>query len=231
MPWCPVCKNEYKDGLQVCADCGADLVDSLDDAVEVNEETAHEIAENAVEELISEEEARLQYEEYVKSAKYREEYKPFVKAKDRATEYRSSAYALIIVGVGGIAFLILCITGVIGLSIGESVKSIAFFVMLFMFLAFIFLGIRSFVASKAIGALAEDEDDLAANIEIYFKTNYSKEKIDEIALSSEDSELSEELKYFKRIEVIKKLLNDKFGELDEAFNDNQIELIFGFLYD
>lgn len=231
MPWCPVCKNEYKDGLQVCADCGADLVDSLDDAVEVNEETAHEIAENAVEELISEEEARLQYEEYVKSAKYREEYKPFVKAKDRATEYRSSAYALIIVGVGGIAFLILCITGVIGLAIGESVKSIAFFVMLFMFLAFIFLGIRSFVASKAIGALAEDEDDLAANIEIYFKTNYSKEKIDEIALSSEDSELSEELKYFKRIEVIKKLLNDKFGELDEAFNDNQIELIFGFLYD
>ena len=231
MPWCPVCKYEYKDGLQVCADCGADLVDSLDDAVEVNEETAHEIAENAVEELISEEEARLQYEEYVKSAKYREEYKPFVKAKDRATEYRSSAYALIIVGVGGIAFLILCITGVIGLAIGESVKSIAFFVMLFMFLAFIFLGIRSFVASKAIGALAEDEDDLAANIEIYFKTNYSKEKIDEIALSSEDSELSEELKYFKRIEVIKKLLNDKFGELDEAFNDNQIELIFGFLYD
>lgn len=231
MPWCPVCKNEYKDGLQVCADCGADLVDSLDDAVEVNEETAHEIAENAVEELISEEEARLQYEEYVKSAKYREEYKPFVKAKDRATEYRSSAYALIIVGVGGIAFLILCITGVIGLAIGESVKSIAFFVMLFMFLAFIFLGIRSFVAAKAIGALAEDEDDLAANIEIYFKTNYSKEKIDEIALSSEDSELSEELKYFKRIEVIKKLLNDKFGELDEAFNDNQIELIFGFLYD
>lgn len=231
MPWCPVCKNEYKEGYKVCADCGADLVDSLDDAVEVNEETAHEIAENAVEELISEEEARLQYEEYVKSAKYREEYKPFVKAKDRATEYRSSAYALIIVGVGGIAFLILCITGVIGLSIGESVKSIAFFVMLFMFLAFIFLGIRSFVASKAIGALAEDEDDLAANIEIYFKTNYSKEKIDEIALSSEDSELSEELKYFKRIEVIKKLLNDKFGELDEAFNDNQIELIFGFLYD
>lgn len=30
MPWCPVCKNEYKDGYTVCADCGATLVASLD---------------------------------------------------------------------------------------------------------------------------------------------------------------------------------------------------------
>ena len=30
MPWCPVCKNEYKEGYTVCADCGAELVDSLD---------------------------------------------------------------------------------------------------------------------------------------------------------------------------------------------------------
>ena len=30
MPWCPVCKNEYKEGYTVCSDCGATLVDSLD---------------------------------------------------------------------------------------------------------------------------------------------------------------------------------------------------------
>ncbi len=29
MPWCPVCKNEYKDGFTKCADCGAELVESL----------------------------------------------------------------------------------------------------------------------------------------------------------------------------------------------------------
>ena len=29
MPWCPKCKNEYKDGYTVCADCGSDLVDEL----------------------------------------------------------------------------------------------------------------------------------------------------------------------------------------------------------
>lgn len=32
MPWCPKCKNEYKEGYTVCADCGCELVDSLDEA-------------------------------------------------------------------------------------------------------------------------------------------------------------------------------------------------------
>lgn len=31
MPWCPKCKNEYKDGYTVCADCGSALVDSLEE--------------------------------------------------------------------------------------------------------------------------------------------------------------------------------------------------------
>lgn len=35
MPWCPVCKNEYTEGVKVCADCGAELVDSLKERKEV----------------------------------------------------------------------------------------------------------------------------------------------------------------------------------------------------
>lgn len=27
MPWCPKCKNEYKEGITVCADCGCELID------------------------------------------------------------------------------------------------------------------------------------------------------------------------------------------------------------
>lgn len=30
MPWCPKCKNEYVEGMKVCADCGCELVESLD---------------------------------------------------------------------------------------------------------------------------------------------------------------------------------------------------------
>ncbi len=32
MAWCPVCKNEYRPGITVCADCGAQLVDSLEES-------------------------------------------------------------------------------------------------------------------------------------------------------------------------------------------------------
>lgn len=31
MAWCPICKNEYRPGIKVCADCGADLVEELAD--------------------------------------------------------------------------------------------------------------------------------------------------------------------------------------------------------
>lgn len=31
MPWCPICKNEYKDGITSCSDCGCDLVEKETD--------------------------------------------------------------------------------------------------------------------------------------------------------------------------------------------------------
>lgn len=30
MAWCPICKNEYREGIAECSDCGAQLVESLD---------------------------------------------------------------------------------------------------------------------------------------------------------------------------------------------------------
>ena len=35
MPWCPVCKNEYREGIKICADCNVELVDKLEDPDEV----------------------------------------------------------------------------------------------------------------------------------------------------------------------------------------------------
>ncbi len=33
MPWCPICKNEYKAGYTVCADCGCKLLDELGEEI------------------------------------------------------------------------------------------------------------------------------------------------------------------------------------------------------
>ncbi len=35
MPWCPNCNTEYQEGFTECADCGAALVESLEEAVEL----------------------------------------------------------------------------------------------------------------------------------------------------------------------------------------------------
>lgn len=31
MPWCPVCKNEYGEGIKLCAECKVELVERLED--------------------------------------------------------------------------------------------------------------------------------------------------------------------------------------------------------
>ena len=29
MAWCPKCRNEYVEGITICADCGSELVETL----------------------------------------------------------------------------------------------------------------------------------------------------------------------------------------------------------
>lgn len=36
MPWCPKCRNEYVEGINVCAECGVDLVDELPEEKDEN---------------------------------------------------------------------------------------------------------------------------------------------------------------------------------------------------
>lgn len=49
MPWCPNCKNEYKEGFTVCADCGAALVETLEEGKKAiyfgTEEELYQIAD------------------------------------------------------------------------------------------------------------------------------------------------------------------------------------------
>lgn len=35
MPWCPKCKNEYVEGVTVCADCGCPLVETLEEGGQI----------------------------------------------------------------------------------------------------------------------------------------------------------------------------------------------------
>jgi len=52
MPWCPICKNEYREGILKCADCGADLVAELE-AEDTFKILCHLSDKNAADKLIS----------------------------------------------------------------------------------------------------------------------------------------------------------------------------------
>lgn len=58
MPWCPKCKNEYYEGIKVCADCGSELVDSLEEWEKAEQEAKEaEVREqlDALKEMLREE--------------------------------------------------------------------------------------------------------------------------------------------------------------------------------
>lgn len=158
-------------------------------------------------------------------------FKPFVKASERAENYKSSAYSLLLVGGVGIVFLFLALTGIISIKIAENIRVVGFVAMLVMFLIFIFVGIKSLVEAKTIDAMASEEDNLSDSIMDYFKNNHNSESIDKVAFSEEDWNLREEMKFFKREEVIRKLIIDNFGNVDPSFLDNEIEKMYNMIFE
>lgn len=74
MPWCPKCKNEYREGITVCADCGTPLVDDF-----VEEIVKEEVFSTPVEELAERFKAFLEYSDiHSGSYEYEEEKEGFV---------------------------------------------------------------------------------------------------------------------------------------------------------
>jgi len=251
MPWCPVCKYEYKEGIETCGDCGAPLVDSYEDIDKIeidthNHDNIESIVEYATDECLSDMDDTNAFSDIIegkevfeieaeseikKMIKHDFNYKPFVKASDRAENYKSSAFALLLVGGLGLIFLFLSLLGVINLTVAENIKSIGFIVMLVMFVAFIIIGVKSLVEAKTIDALSDAEDALTDSITDYFKENFDAEKLDIEALSESDETLNEEMKYFKREETIRNLIILRFGDLDESFVDNETERIYTLIYE
>ena len=74
MPWCPKCKNEYREGITVCADCGTPLVNDF-----VEEIVKEEVFSTPVEELAERFKAFLEYSDiHSGSYEYEEEKEGFV---------------------------------------------------------------------------------------------------------------------------------------------------------
>ena len=115
MPWCPKCKTEYIEGVEVCADCHTPLVASLEEG------SGDPDTETLTEEIYAadegtdpqdgpefreadgshppEDEDELSEEDL--SRKLREHTSTYVRPEERYSDSRSSGYMLTIIGAAG----------------------------------------------------------------------------------------------------------------------------------
>lgn len=164
---------------------------------------------------------------------------------ERAEDNKSSAWTLLSVGVIGIILLILVMAGVIPLHFYGITKYMVYGVMFALFILFIVMGLVSLRNSKIFAKKAESESTLADTMKEWCLAHLNAEELDAKLFGSEEEgsaydtskpddesgdaegeEISDEVKYFKRIEEIKRLLSDKFINLDEGFLEDFVDHIY-----
>lgn len=221
MPWCPKCKNEYVEGIKNCTDCGLELVESLE------EEKQTDTWENPVWQETSDD-----IPQAPAAAAFKGVYQSNTK---KAEENRSSAYMLMIIGGIGLVIVILFLLGVINIALFASNKYMVCGGMGFLFAVFFVMGVVSLKSSKTFEQRAKEENNLTTEMKKWCEENMTAALIDEIYSADKDElaagEDSEEVKYFKRTERMREMINHQFVNLDEGFLDAFIDEYYPAIFD
>lgn len=205
MPWCPVCKNEYVEGKTHCPDCDVDLVEELpeeEDSADMpaDYEFPEDFDPRAVLEALSEDSEQ--------TAKKAEPSKLYKAPEERYADMHSSAWTFLLVGAAGLIFMILCWMDIIQLPVYDFVL----IVMTALFVIFIGVGIVSWQSAQKIKASIASENAFTEEVISWYHTTGCKAP----ALQEMPDDLSEELLYFQKSEIIRGLLKEQFPQLDQA---------------
>lgn len=222
MPWCPNCKDEYKEGITTCADCGCELVNDL---------SLVETKDDIEEDTFTYEEAELAeaYEDLEEIMELQEEEtQVYVNNEEKAEENRTSAYTLLIVGSIGFIGVVLYMLGVFGTGMSKNSKYMITGVMGSLFILFIIMGVVSLRNFRIFKKRAYSENNLTAEITKWSLTNLKKDEIDE-KLSLGD--MLEEAKYFERTKYIKASIRSQFMNLDESYLNRLTDEIYPSIFE
>ncbi len=149
----------------------------------------------------------------------------YISKEEQYNDSKSSGFTFLLVGIVGAAIIILNNLHILKVKFIEG--PLFTIVMGAVFLAFIVIGILSYIKSHKLRAEAESEKDFTNNLLDDFFEKYPADAID----SDIDSQLSEELKYFERIRKITDLLNEMYPDLDSKYIEAMSEKIFEKLFD
>ncbi len=223
MPWCPKCRNEYYEGVKVCADCGCELVDSLEEPEDAAESRMREAI--AAEESDEEDAGKMSsgISEEVEKTRERIARGVYQNYEEKAADNKSSAYTLLAVGAVGLLVDILCFCDILKLPFNESSKFMILGVLGAMFLFFLVMGVTSMKNAGKYAKKAESEKELTKELEKWFAEHVTAEKVDADLFLEEEADFSEEQKYFKRFDKIEKMLSERFLNLNEGYMDRFVD--------
>lgn len=214
MPWCPKCKNEYREGITVCSDCGCALVEELEEEVPI----AFDKEEEAEEPEFFDMEEIEELTPIAPSALYEN-------SETKAEDNKMSAYTLLFVGIAGMAVVVLGILGVLPFHLTGTTKYMTYGIMSALFLLFIVMGMVSMKSYRIFAKKAESENSIRSTMEKWCLETLHKDELDQ-ELFSEDEDVAEEVKYFKRTGLLKERIAKQFMNLDQAFLDNFVDEIY-----
>lgn len=217
MPWCPNCKLEYVEGVKVCPDCKTALVDSLEDtenedSFEFSDEynAAEEQVESAMNTYFPElsEEERADMLANLKQGALIPKYKS---VQDSYSEHKSGAMSLMLIGILGVAFVVLNALKIISLPAGFS-STLTTVVMGALFLIFLASGIFSSVKASKLKSKADEEKALIDKVVDFVR---SRKKSGAYPTYKEEDGF--EFDYIKLTETVVKDVEENFSDLEPGF--------------
>lgn len=227
--WCPNCKNEYVPGVKHCADCGVDLVETLEEGSGESglPEMERELWGTEMNfSALGDNETGMPEEIFGKEPGETAQAHAYISGKTKTEDMKSTAYTFTFVGALGLLLLALFAAGILPIRMAVYMKVMMCLVMGGMFAVFLVIGLRSFAQIKVCKAEADSEETLLSEILHWFKENFDRTSLDE----GLDTRQPEETLYFARYEVMRRNILAKYPDIDELLLDHVIETLYAEIF-
>ncbi len=152
----------------------------------------------------------------------------FVDKKSKATEYKGSAYVLFFTGLIGNILLVLHGFGLLPIYVNPNAKILVYSVLGLLFTIFMIVGITSYKTYKTLSNEVGEEATSMEQIKSFLTTEFSMDKMNQMNIPDT---LSEEEKYFFRMERVKDMTIMTFPNCDESMLEELLDDWYHGLYE